>query len=335
MSQPGAADPAIPFKSQSEIRPEASSLTALLAHPLLQDPKFVAAAGGLALLLLFLTLFRQGKKTRKRNGPATVLLVGPSDGGKTSLFSKLIHDIYPQTHTSIVPSDTTFDLDSPYEDGQKKQIRLVDIPGHPRLRDEAKKYIADTAGVIFVVDIQGIVRNASGVAEQLPPILAALSNISARLPPSAPPPKLLLLAHKADLLARPTPSSSHCPPEIPTSTLTASTDRLKSILTREMDRLKSTRGETGGKIEGIGKVAGTSGGFFSNLFGGRAGDAGGEDEGDEDESLIWGGKGPFKWEDVEGVEVEWGASGLGATKGKTEAENGNGLDELKAFLWDI
>ncbi|KIR69809.1 signal recognition particle receptor subunit beta [Cryptococcus deuterogattii CA1014] len=330
------ADPAITVKSQSEIRPEASSLTALLAHPLLQDPKFVAAAGGLALLLLFLTLvFRQGKKTRKRNGPATVLLVGPSDGGKTSLFTKLIHDIYPQTHTSIVPSDTTFDLDSPYEDGQKKQIRLIDIPGHPRLRDEVKKYIADTAGVIFVVDIQGIVRNASGVAEQLPPILTALSNISARLPPSAPPPKLLLLAHKADLLARPTPSSSHCPPEIPSSTLTASTDRLKSILTREMDRLKSTRGGTGGKIEGIGKVAGTSGGFFSNLFGGRAGDAGGEDEGDEDESLIWGGKGPFKWEDVEGVEVEWGASGLGATKGKTEAENGNGLDELKVFLWDI
>lgn len=55
MSQPGMADPVITVKSQSEIRPEASSLTALLAHPLLQDPKFVAAAGGLALLLFFLT----------------------------------------------------------------------------------------------------------------------------------------------------------------------------------------------------------------------------------------------------------------------------------------
>lgn len=55
MSHPGMADPAISIKPQSEIFPEASSLTALLAHPLLQDPKFVAAAGGLALLLLFLT----------------------------------------------------------------------------------------------------------------------------------------------------------------------------------------------------------------------------------------------------------------------------------------
>lgn len=35
-------------------------------------------------------VFRQGKKTNKRNGPATVLLVGPSDGGKTSLFTKVI-----------------------------------------------------------------------------------------------------------------------------------------------------------------------------------------------------------------------------------------------------
>ena len=62
-------------------------------------------------------------------------------------------------------------------------------------------------------------------------------------------------------------------------------------------------------------------------------------EGEDDETLIWGGRGPFKWEDVEGLEIEWGASGLGAVNtGKTSAveasEQGDGLNDLKRFLWD-
>ncbi|WVQ78139.1 hypothetical protein IAT38_000220 [Cryptococcus sp. DSM 104549] len=328
-AEPLVADPA------PSIEPEVTPLTTILAHPLLQDPKFLAAAGGLAILLLVVTFLRPGKKSARRSGPATVLLVGPSDGGKTSLFTKLVHDVYPQTHTSIVPSATTFSLPSPYDDNSAKQIRLVDLPGHPRLRDELKKYVGEASAVVFVVDIQGIVRNAAGVAEQLPPVLTALANISLRLPSSSPPPRLLLLAHKADLLVRPTPSSSHCPPKIPPTSLTTSTDRLKSILTREMDRLKSARGGSGGKIEGMGRVAGTSGGWFSRLFGGGAAGVEVEGEGEDDEGLVWGGKEAFRWEDIEGVDIEWGASGLGATKVDTETQSGNGLDELKSFLWEV
>jgi len=105
-----------------------------------------------------------------------------------------------------------------------------------------------------------------------------------------------------------------------------------------MDRLKAARGSTGGKIEGMGKVAGTSsGGFFGKLFGGAPAEEGGE--GEEDETLIWGGRGPFKWEDVEGVDIEWAASGLGMVKmGKEafgkEVEEGDGLNDLKRFLWE-
>ena len=105
-----------------------------------------------------------------------------------------------------------------------------------------------------------------------------------------------------------------------------------------MDRLKGARGSTGGKIEGMGKVPGAStGGFFGKLFGGAPVEDGGE--GEEDETLIWGGRGPFKWEDVEGVDIEWAASGLGMVKmGKEvsgqEAEEGDGLDDLKRFLWE-
>ncbi len=110
-----------------------------------------------------------------------------------------------------------------------------------------------------------------------------------------------------------------------------------------MDRLKSARGGggVGGRIEGMGKVAGTGGGgWFSKMFGGGRyvviSDANGDDH--EDEGLTWGGKGPFRWEDVEGVDVEWGVSGLGMVNVGKEVvqvkggEKGDGLNELKAFL---
>ena len=111
------------------------------------------------------------------------------------------------------------------------------------------------------------------------------------------------------------------------------------MLTREMDRLKSARGGSGGRIEGIGEIQSGSTSFWSRLFGkSTASSDGGEDK--EDEALIWGGKGSFKWEDIEGVDVSWGSCGLGMVKvdqkpeAKDEERRGNGLDEVLTFIWD-
>jgi signal recognition particle receptor subunit beta len=41
----------------------------------------------------------------------------------------------------------------------------VDLPGHPRLKDEFKKYVKDAQAVIFMIDVVGVVRNAGIVAE--------------------------------------------------------------------------------------------------------------------------------------------------------------------------
>ena len=68
------------------------------------------------------------------------------------------------------------------------------------------------------------------------------------------------------------------------------------------------------------------------MFGGGA--AVETEEGEEDEGLVWGGKGGFKWEDVEGVKVVWGASALGGKEPKEE-EEGAGLREVQDFLWGI
>ncbi|EIW69523.1 hypothetical protein M231_03243 [Tremella mesenterica] len=296
---------------------------------ILQDPKFVAAIVGIFILVLFFTFFRSTSRKPQLN-PSTILLVGPSDSGKTSLFSQLAYGTYPNTHTSIKSSTTTFTLQT------GKKIRLVDLPGHPRLRDGVTKNLREADGVVFVVDIVGLVRNAGMVAEQLPPILTTLSNLSRH---SSKPIKLILLANKTDLLIRPSPPPSPSPPNIPSQTLDIARERLRFILTREMDRLKSSRASASGKIEGMSKVSGVGTSFWSRLFGGTV-EVEGEGEGEEDEGLVWGGRGMFKWEDVEGVEIIWAASGLGVVRSgsgvidENESE-GNGLDELKGLLEEL
>lgn len=51
------------------------------------------------------------------------------------------------------------------EGGKAKQVRLVDMAGHARLRDEVAAHVAEADAVVFVVDVMGVVRNAASVAE--------------------------------------------------------------------------------------------------------------------------------------------------------------------------
>ena len=107
-----------------------------------------------------------------------------------------------------------------------------------------------------------------------------------------------------------------------------------------MDRLKQTRAATGGRIEGISSVASSSKGwtrFFGIGQSSRAVEGDGEVE--EDEGLVWGGKGGFKWQDIEGVEIAWGAAALGpigkAALTDGSAEIGEGLRDVREWMWDI
>lgn len=167
---------------------------------------------------------------------------------------------------------------------------------------------------------------------ELPPLLTQMAGVfNRRL--SGPTPQLLILGNKADLLASDS-TSSKSPAEISSSTRNTAEERLRSILTREMDRLKAARGGSGGRIEGMSKVQ-TSRGFWGRLFGAaRAGEI--EAEGEDDEAMVWGGPGQFRWEDVEGVDISWGVSGVGPANALTaNPERGNGLAELEDFLWDL
>jgi len=49
--------------------------------------------------------------------------------------------------------------------GPKKAVRVIDIPGHPRLRGQFQEHLGDAKAVVFTVDAPSISRNPSEVAE--------------------------------------------------------------------------------------------------------------------------------------------------------------------------
>ena len=81
------------------------------------------------------------------------------------LIYQLTKGIYPQTHTSVESSNTTINIYSPDDETQSKAVKLVDLPGHPRLRDEIKLYKDEISTIVFVVDTTAIVRAGSSTAE--------------------------------------------------------------------------------------------------------------------------------------------------------------------------
>lgn len=174
---------------------------------------------------------------------------------------------------------------------------------------------------------------ALGAADsrQLPPLLTSMAGVASRRGPTSSPLRLLILAHKADLLSSTTDALS--PPDLAPQTRHTASERVRSVLTREMDRLKAARSASAGRIEGMGRVA-TRRGWFSRLFGSAAEPVAENTE--DEEALVWGGAGAWNWDDVEGVEVEWGVSALGKPQALTaETEEGDGLVDVSDFFMDL
>lgn len=56
-----------------------------------------------------------------------------------------------------------------------KTLKLVDIPGHPRIRDQFREHIPETIAIVFVVDASTIARNGPTVAECVPSLISFAS----------------------------------------------------------------------------------------------------------------------------------------------------------------
>ncbi|CCM04723.1 uncharacterized protein FIBRA_06911 [Fibroporia radiculosa] len=188
----------------------------------------VIASLSLAVLLVAIFVILSRRRLASRGN--SVLLVGASDAGKTAILSTLVYKHTPQTHTSMQTNSVMMSVGN-------TTIRLIDIPGHPRIRDQFRDFLSDAKGIVFVVDSSTISRIGPAVAEYLHQILHAITS----LPPSRSTPSLSIVAHKCDTLK-------------PTAQATSeqlALNRVRTILERELEKRRASQAGGVG-IEGLG-----------------------------------------------------------------------------------
>ncbi|KIJ41285.1 hypothetical protein M422DRAFT_172657, partial [Sphaerobolus stellatus SS14] len=240
-------------------------------------------------------VFRKGKSSLKGSA---ILLTGPSDAGKTAIHSALVYGKPMASHTSLQSNVSVVTL--PSSGKHHRTAKLIDIPGHPRIRDQFKDHLSDAKAVIFVVDASAVARNGASIAEYLHHIFHAITT----LPPSQTVPPIVILAHKFDLVSSSAQGSA------------LAVSRVRNTLERELEKRRSS--QAGGV--GVGQL--------------------GEDEGGETEMGGLECSGPvgsgFKFKDWEGGEVEiLGTSATISNKSEDPEKAFDGLAELKQWLQEL
>ncbi|CCG82919.1 Signal recognition particle receptor subunit beta [Taphrina deformans PYCC 5710] len=113
----------------------------------------------------------------------TLLLVGPSNSGKTSLFQKLVHDKRNTlTCTTQLANTGYYSLES------GKKVKIVDVPGHPKLFNSFKSFTPTS--IAFVIDSSTIAKNADVVTRLLIDVISHARKASIT--------ELSILANKSD-----------------------------------------------------------------------------------------------------------------------------------------
>lgn len=111
----------------------------------------------LKLINLFPVILFLWKK--RKTSRTDLLLTGLCDSGKTALFSQLLYSKESETFTSITENVGEYKCN-------KGVLRLVDIPGHERLRikffDQYKSY---AKAIVYVVDSVTFQKDIRDVAE--------------------------------------------------------------------------------------------------------------------------------------------------------------------------
>lgn len=188
----------------------------------------LSVIGFTILLFLLLVLFRKGKKKR------TVLICGPSDSGKTLLFSQLVHGKQVETYTSMQENIGILDL----SEARKKPVDVLDLPGHERLRLRClEQHKTSALGIVYVLDAASITKGIRDATEFLFKILSDPTIHSSKTP-------VLIVCNKQDM------------------TLAKGSSVIERELAKEIGLLRETQSRT---------LQGTDGNVADHVFLGKVG----------------------------------------------------------------
>ncbi|XP_020710994.2 signal recognition particle receptor subunit beta [Athalia rosae] len=163
-----------------------------------------------AVFVIFMTLVLFALWRRRRSVGRSILLTGLSDAGKTLLFARLLHSKYVATQTSVKENIGDVIINN-------SSLRIVDIPGHERLRNKfLDSYKSSARGLVYVIDSVTIQKDVRDVAEYLYTILS-----DATFQRNTPP--IMILCNKQD------------------QTMAKGCGVIKSLLEKEMNLLRLTK----------------------------------------------------------------------------------------------
>ncbi|XP_041377889.1 signal recognition particle receptor subunit beta-like [Gigantopelta aegis] len=174
------------------------------------DPSAIGILVAVLVGILTIGLLFYLKSTR--SGRSSVLLLGICGAGKTLLFTWLTHGKFKETYTSIKTNHGN------YTAGLKnKQVKIVDLPGHERLRNQSlEENKSQARAVVFVIDSLTFQKEIKDVAEFLYTVLSDNTVLSRSLP-------ILIACNKQD------------------QTLAKGSKVIQSNLEKEMNTLRVTK----------------------------------------------------------------------------------------------
>ncbi|CAH1969580.1 unnamed protein product [Acanthoscelides obtectus] len=177
-------------------------------HVIMEGPDFTKifiTIFVIVITLVILWLYKRQKSLRK-----SIVFTGLCDSGKTLTFSQLIYNKYVQTHTSTKENVGTYVVNN-------EVLRIIDIPGHERLRDKFFDLYKDTVkGIVYIVDSNTIQQDLRDAAEYLYNIM--IDPVIQKNQPS-----LLILCNKQD------------------QTFAKGGSAIKSMFEKELNTLRTTK----------------------------------------------------------------------------------------------
>lgn len=130
-------------------------LQAILAN----DATYLAFAATFLLIILVVIIRALASPAAGSHGAPAVLFLGPCDSGKTALLLTLQGHPTQGTVASIKENDAVVTLGG-------RSVRIVDIPGHPRVRGAAlAAYAPQASKILFVINSVDFMAQRGDTAE--------------------------------------------------------------------------------------------------------------------------------------------------------------------------